>query len=37
MEEWYRNRDDEYSLRDIERAMEEMTMAAGLMGGGQRG
>ncbi|MDE7320001.1 MAG: hypothetical protein K2N46_09735 [Lachnospiraceae bacterium] len=33
--EWYRNRDDEYSLRDIEKAMEQMTMAAGLMGGGQ--
>ena len=32
MEEWYQNREDEYSLRDIERAMEQMTMAAGLMG-----
>ena len=32
MEEWYRNRDEEYDLRDIERAMERMTMAAGLMG-----
>ncbi len=42
MEEWYQNRDDAYSLRNIERAMEEMTMAAGLMGtigklGGGRG
>lgn len=32
MEEWYQNRSDEYSLRDIEKAMERMTMAAGLMG-----
>ena len=32
MEEWYRNRNDEYSLRGIEKAMEQMTMAAGLMG-----
>ena len=33
MEEWYQNRSDVYSLRDIEKAMEQMTMAAGLMGG----
>lgn len=32
MEEWYQNRSEAYCLRDIERAMEQMTMAAGLMG-----
>ncbi len=32
--EWYENRNEEYGLRDIEKAMERMTMAAGLMGEG---
>lgn len=32
LEEWYQNRDEAYSLRDIETTMEQMTMAAGLMG-----
>lgn len=36
MDEWYRNRNEKYCLRDIEKAMEQMTMAAGLMGGVRR-
>lgn len=36
MEEWYQNRSEKYCLRDLEKAMERMTMAAGLMGGGFR-